>query len=293
MLNINLYLGAHKTATTHLQGILMANRGTLSSGGVKLSAPQDVRKEWLPKFFKYCNNMSLRNDAQLKRELVAIAPQEGLWILTEENIAGVSNDFAIKPGMYPAAADRIKCILELFGEANISFFFSLRSYDSFYRSAYSEVVRNRGYIPFEDFYDESRFKHNSWYDMVRKICDVLPADKVVLWKFENFRELMPQLLQRMTGIDNVQPLIDAYKAETTRPSLSQKTIDILADLHKVLDRNESLALVERINRAYATSAGYPAYRAFPPEQEEKFAKQYENDIQRIKTEFPGIFFLEP
>lgn len=293
MLNIHLYLGAHKTATTHLQGILMANREGLSKSSIALSAPQDVRKDWLPKFFKYCNNMNMRNDGQLVRDLTAIAPTNGIWILTEENIAGVSNDFAVKPGMYPAAADRVKCIKDIFRDANVSLFFSLRSYESFYRSAYSEVVRNRGYIPFEEFYDETRFKHNSWFDMVQRLCDVLPQNKIVLWKFEDFRALLPQLLQRMTGIEKVQSLIEAYKAETTRPSLSQKTIDILGDLHKVLDRSESLALVERINRAYSVASGHPPYRAFSDQQEAMFAKKYEKDIRAIRNEFPDVRFLTP
>jgi hypothetical protein len=293
MLNIHLYLGAHKTATTHLQGILLANRAGLSSGKVVLSAPQDVRKEWLPKFFKYCNNVNMRSDAQLLNDLTVIAPSSGLWILTEENIAGVSNDFAVKPGMYPAAGDRVKCIVDLFKSANVSLFFSLRSYDSFYRSAYSEVVRNRGYMPFNEFYDEARFKDNSWVDMVGRLCDALPQNKIVLWKFEDFRPLVPQLLQRMTGIEKVQPLIDAYKAETTRPSLSQKTIEILADLHKVLDRSELLALVERINRAYSVERGYPPYRAFSDEQEARFAEKYAADIHAIRRNFPDICFLAP
>lgn len=292
MIDIHLYLGAHKTATTHLQGILLANRARLLSHNIALSAPQNVRKEWLPNFFNYCNNPKREQQGELAASLTSIAPLTGLWILTEENIVGVSNDFAIKPGMYPTAADRIKCLTELFADANISLYFSLRSYESFYRSAYSEVVRNRGYIPFERFYSEARFKNNSWVTMIQAIQEVLPQEKITLWKFEDFRELVPRLVSLMTGIDEATPLIEAYKPETTRPSLSQKTIEILASLHPVLKRKESLTLVERINRAYPLEAGHPPYQPFSIEQQTIFRTQYHADIETIKKSFPRIRFLE-
>jgi hypothetical protein len=293
MINIHLYLGAHKTATTHLQGILLANRDRLAAHQVVLSAPQDVRKEWLPEFFRYCAGTGDAPDAGLAKELRSIAPSSGLWILTEENIAGVCNDLAFKPGIYPEAAGRIACLARLFPEAGLSLFFSLRSYDSFYRSAYTEVVRNRGYVPFEEFYDEGRFSGNSWVETVRRFQRTLPQERITLWKFEDFRELIPRLVSLLTGIGDVQGLLDAYKPVTTRPSLSRKTIDILKDLHPVLSRKESLALVERINRIYPVGRGWPEFRPFSPEKEAGFQQQYTRDIEAIKAHFPGIRFLEP
>jgi hypothetical protein len=293
MINIHLYLGAHKTATTHLQGILLANRDRLAAHHVALSAPQDVRKEWLPAFFRYCAGAGDAPDAGLAGELRSIAPRSGLWILTEENIAGVCNDFAVKPGIYPQAADRITCLARLFPDAELSLFFSLRSYDGFYRSAYTEVVRNRGYLPFEEFYDEGRFQNNSWVETVRRFQRTLPQERIILWKFEDFRELIPRLVSLLTGIGEVQDLLDAYKPDTTRPSLSRKTVEILKDLHPVLSRKESLALVERINRAYPAGRDWPSYRPFGPEQEAAFRQRYARDIEAIKADYPGIRFLEP
>lgn len=293
MIDIHLYLGAHKTATTHVQGVLLANRARLLEFGVSLSAPEDVRKEWLPLFFKYCNNPGKRKDADFVTKLTSIAPQQGLWILTEENIVGVSNDFTVKPGMYPMAAQRLRMLTELFHGANIKLFFSVRSYDSFYRSAYSEVVRNRGYIPFEVFYDQARFSGNSWFEMAKSIQEVLPQQNIVLWRFEDFRGLVPRLVSEMTGIEDVQPLLDAYKPETTRPSLSQKTMDLLRDLHPVISRQESLALVERINKAYPVAAGYQTCLTFTLEQEAQLKNQYATDVKAIHSSFPDVNWLTP
>jgi len=287
-INIKLYLGAHKTATTHLQGILIANRNVLLENNIKLSAPQDVRSNWLPNFFKFCKN----NNKSLLAKVQDIAPKNGTWILTEENIAGVSNDFTLFSGMYPKMGERLGCIKKVFKDADIELFFSLRSYDSFYRSAYSEVIRNKGYIPFKEFYDENRFKNNSWLELVKMFVSVIPQEKITLWCFEDFRTLVPKLLKEITDTTQPEKLIAAYKAETTRPSLSQKTVDILENLYPVLSREESLALVEKINKEYAVSSGYAQLNTFNKEQIKSLKEQYVKDIQAIKREFPNINFLK-
>lgn len=296
MTQINLYLGAHKTATTHLQGLLVANRERLLARQVALSAPEDVRKDWLPKFLKYCNGNNAGNPGKgrpIVRELRALLPEQKLWILTEENIAGVPNNLALRPGIYPFAGKRIQALGQLFKNASMTLFFSLRSYDSFYRSAYSEVVRNRGYIPFQEFYDEARFAKNSWVDTVRGFHEALPQENIVLWQYEHFRTLVPQLVRLLTGLEEVDELISAYAPETTRPSLSQKTMDILGDLHPVLTREESKQLVERINQAYPVDEVHAAAKPFTAEQEAAFRRRYEDDIAEIKASFPRIRFLQP
>lgn len=293
MIDIHLYLGAHKTATTHLQGILLANRERLAAKNIGLSAPCDVRKNWLPQFIHFCASKDADERARIAADLAAIAPRDGLWILTEENILGISNDFTYKPGIYPFAGKRLRNLTEVFAGAKATLFFSLRSYDSFYRSAYSEVVRNRGFLPFAKFYDEDRFLGNSWVTTIHMFERVLGQENIVLWRFEDFRALLPDLLRRMTGIESVQELMDAYKPETTRPSLSRKTIEILEDLYPVIDRKESLALVERINKAYPVHEGHEAFTPFTAEQEEAFRQQYDLDVETIKSRFPAIQFLAP
>ncbi len=286
---MTLYLGAHKTATTHLQGILYANHKRLEERGIRLTMPGAVRKEWLPAFFHYCRH----KDKASRETIEKLAPPKGTWLLTEENIAGVSNDFTTKSGIYPHVGARLKCLRSAWPAAEMELFFSLRSYETFYRSAYSEVVRNRGYIPFDQFYDEERFRGNSWVETVKQFVEVIPQEKITLWRYEDFRRLVPEILRRMTGIEDAESMIAEYHAETTRPSLSQKTIDILDTLYPVLDRKESKKLVERINNAYPVSGGYAPLRTFDDETEEKFRRQYEKDVAQIRELFPRINFLTP
>ena len=70
-------------------------------------------------------------------------------------------------------------------------------------------------------------------------------------------------------------------------------MDILADLYPVLSREESLKLVERINRAYPVSEGYAPLNTFDEEQTKLFKQAYERDVEMIQKEFPAIQFLFP
>ncbi len=71
-----------------------------------------------------------------------------------------------------------------------------------------------------------------------------------------------------------------------------RTIDILENLYPVLSREESLALVEKINKEYAVSSGYAQLNTFNKEQIKSLKEQYVKDIQAIKREFPNINFLK-
>ena len=105
MTGIRLYLGAHKTATTHLQGVLMANRHKLAELGGHLSAPQDVRKEWLPLYFQAVRALgetgkipprlrsplgALSSCVQLLGRVVDGRPNERALRIARQSIASIS-----------------------------------------------------------------------------------------------------------------------------------------------------------------------------------------------------------
>lgn len=232
MTGIRLYLGAHKTATTHLQGVLMANRQKLAELGGHLSAPQDVRKEWLPLYFQAVRALGETGKIppRLRSPLGALMPEAGDWILTEENIISVPIELLNPPGSYPNAARRLATLKALFFDSKITLHFSLRSYDSFWRSMYSEIMRNRGFLPWAEFYDAEAFAKRPWVDKVAAFISALPEAEVTLWRFEDFWAVMPQALEELSGQTDVATLNAAYQPEATRPSRSQKTMDILAEL---------------------------------------------------------------
>lgn len=295
MTEIRLYLGAHKTATTHLQGILIANRERLALKGVHLAAPPDVRKEWMPLFFQATRK--LRQSGAIPQELLLdlrkIIPKTGNLILTEENILGVSDGLIKKPGIYPNAPYRLKALRKIFSGCDMSLYFSLRSYDGFWRSMYSETVRTQGFLPWSDFYNPETFDGRKWQETVLDFRSALPKSKITLWRFEDFRAVMPLVLMKLTEESDVAPLIAAYKSDATRTSLSQKTVDILSEVVPALGREAAQQWTRSINKHYSLEAGYPAFSPFNDAESAEMRARYTKDIEYIRRRFPKITFLEP
>ena len=287
-MTIKLYIGAHKTATTHIQSLLEKNEAILIQNNIKLSTPNSLRPSWLTNFFKYCHKNTQTNIETLKQE----APKNGTWILTDENIMGTSYDFKTNEGMYPNIKKRLNCLKNLFPNAKIELFFALRSYDTFYRSTYLEVVRNRGYLPFDDYYNEQKFQNNSWIEVIKMFTDIVPQKDITLWSYEDIQILMPRVINSITGLSNAEKLISNYHTKKTRESLSAKSIQVLASLSPTLTTQESKDIIETINLQYPLSEQYPPFIAFDKKNSKKFQLKYEKDIIYIKHTYPKIKFLK-
>ena len=289
-MNLKLYIGAHKTATTHVQNLLAANRSLLSVHNVSLSIPTDIRPNWLPDFDKFVRS---RNQATLEL-ILDKSPKNGVWIFSEENISGVPNDLRLKPGLYTGLPKKLLAFQEIFAGCQIEVFFSIRSYESFYASSYLEVIRNKGYFPFDEFYDENRYSNNSWIDVVEKLVNIVDQEQVTLWRYEDFTPLLPSVLQRMTDLpqETIAAMISDYNVGKTRPSISNKTLSILQEQHYLgLSKEETIKMLESLNQKYPASSKYGHFRPFDYEQTKSFKDQYENDVKTISCRFPNVNFL--
>jgi len=283
-MTIKLYIGAHKTATTHIQSVLEHNHKNLEQHNIKLSTPNELRKSWLPNFLNLCHKKDLSHMEDLKKEL----PTKGIWILSDENFTGTPYDFKIHKGMYPNVGQRLKCLKELFPNAKIELYFSIRSYETFYRSTYLEVVRNRGYIPFQEYYNEEQFKHNSWVDVIEMFTSVIPEENITLWRYEDIKTLMPTIINNITGLNNAKELILNYPIQKTRESLSKKTIEVLASLSDVMSQKESKKTIEILNNKYPLGDKYSKFISFTHKKQKEFQLQYKENIFNIKKTYPRI-----
>jgi hypothetical protein len=287
-MKIKLHLGAHKTATTHLQQMLFQNQMLLKKNSIKISIPKDLRQKWLPNVLEY---LQTQNNALLE----TIVPKVNIkiWIISEENISGVSYDLKIHRGIYPFLKERMECFREIFQDYEIEIFFALRSYEEFYRSAYLEVVRNRGYIPFDEFYNEKRFENNSWVSVVDSLVEVFRQKSIVLWRYEDFRLLEPLIVKKITQLEDIDGILSSYQVETTRPSLSAKSLEVLKSFYGSGHNVEGFGLVEHLSQKYPVGKEFTAFMPFNQSQIDAFQAQYKNDIDFLRKNYPNIKFLSP
>jgi hypothetical protein len=285
-MKIKLHLGAHKTATTHLQQMLKSSQEYLYQRGVALSTPTELRQKWMPSFFEYMQS----GDEKFLKE-IRINQSYSSWIISEENFSGVSYDLKIQSGIYPNLQKRLELFKNIFKEHEIEIFFSIRSYHEFYRSAYLEVVRNRGYLPFEEFYNEERFKDNSWVSVIEAMVELCGEESITLWRYEDFRSLMPTVLAQMTGLEDVKNIIASYQVQKTRPSLSAKSLQVLESFYSSGHPEEGKKIVEHLTKKYPIGNDYQAFMPFSHDEIQRFKNRYKQDLEYIQNRYPNINLL--
>ena len=143
-----IHLGAHKTATTHLQETLTAVRRELAARGVDFIPNQLVRSQ---KLAPHAVAAAADRAAADRRpgaharghrgdlEPLRIGPET--VVLSEENIVGMPEQILAVP-FYPQAALSVARLASLGLKADLVFFLSIRSYDTLLPSAYAEALKH-------------------------------------------------------------------------------------------------------------------------------------------------------
>jgi len=287
-MTIKLHIGAHKTATTHIQSLLEANQKILQDNHITLSTPSTLRKNWLSNFLKFTHNQ----EKNLGETLNEKAPSNGIWLISEENFSGIPYDFKINhTGIYPNLKARLQAFKKLFPNDKIELFFSIRSYDTYYRSLYLEVVRNNGYIPFNDFYKEDKFIHYSWVNVIESFTEVFNEQDITVWCYENISSIMPKIINRLTETKEYETYKKNYPINQTRVSLSKQAIETLAS-YSTISQEESKQMVQTVYQQYSLEKGFQPYEPFDKNIQEFYQKKYSQDINFIKNKFLKINFLQ-
>ncbi|WP_162784766.1 hypothetical protein [Paracoccus suum] len=292
---IKLYLGAHKTATTHLQGILIKNADLLEAAGTSVTAPRQLRPDWLEMYFAAVRQQVKKPERgprpDTRTALRRVMPEANDWILTDENIIGTPRQVLKDGGFYANTRQRLETLKEVFGDRQIEVYFSVRRYGDFFSSMYSEIVRNQGFIPAEEYAGAFDPMAWSWSSVIEPMVDVFGESAVTIWDFASFRDLLPDLVNRLTGTDLGPRLVAEYAPEATRPSLSQKTLDVLADLAPAIGPTNCLPLTEMINAKYAVASGYAPGSPYPENERQRINARYLPDLESYKARWGGVNFL--
>lgn len=291
-MKIHLHAGAHKTATTHLQVVLRVNKPQLAEAGVTVATPPEL-EGWMRDFRAH---QLLPSGARwiLNHRLRRPAPDTDCWLFSEENFAGRPGELLKRPTLFRDLPGRLVSMQQLFPHAQITLFFSIRSYESFLLSNYLELLRARGFFPWQEFYDPQRFAGYSWANLFDRICDVIPHKNIVLWRYEDFRILENRILARITGVDDGEAMRARYEVKTTRPSLSARAIEQMqADNGPRPGTTAHRDYLLELNERYPAGERYPRLQPWAPEDIELLQCRYDEDTKLLRERYPAIEFLSP
>jgi hypothetical protein len=292
-----IHLGAHKTATTHLQETLTAVRSELAARGIDFIPNQLVRRQKLARTLwrsRPVARLPIVGPARMREAIeTTVAPLRlgpATVVLSEENIVGVPEQILTVP-FYPQAALSVARLASLGPKADLVFFLSIRSYDTLLPSAYAEALKHAP-APAGGF---ARIKARllaappSWYDLVARLRAAAPGVPLRIWRQEDYRANAREIMETVCGCE-LGPLPELSDPSWTR-SPSATAIAEVERLPAALPREDWVA---RVRAIYAAAApGEDRFRPFDQAEQRRLRADYEADLARIAQAFPDMLMRFP
>ena len=290
-----IHIGAHKTATTHLQETLAEVRGDLAGLGVDFIPNPLVRGRALALTLgqrrpiarlPIVGSRHMRDAIERVLAPLRIGPE--VVVFSEENILGVPGHMLMVP-FYPQVAVNVGRLASL---AEVVLFLSVRSYDTLIPSAYVETLKH-GPAPaggFEAMWARLGSTPPSWFDLMARIRAAAPGVPLRIWRQEDYRANARAIMEALCGRP-LGPLPEISDPTWTR-SPSASAIALAEALPRDLPRAERRA---RVGEIFATAEpGSDRFRPFSPVERQRLRALYEADLERIAQVYPdALMHFEP
>lgn len=292
-----IHIGAHKTATTHLQHVLAAAAPRLSDshlilpyenlvGRLDYLFPRSGLERVIP-YWKLREARWTRPLAQARHltdRLPPPPPGVRRAVLSEENLLGPLWQL-IRGEYYPLSRFNMSVIGRLARQVPVTLFLSLRSPDTFFPSAYAEQLHH-GPAPVGGFAGLGQrllTRPPSWARLVRQIRKDAPAATLQIWRYEDYRVLSDRVFKLLTGHDKGPvPDLGASAVRKGGSAAAVAKAELLGPAIPLRERQQ------RVSDLYADpTLDGPAFRPFAPEQAALLQHSYAEDVRQIETLLPG------
>lgn len=290
-MRIDLHLGVHKTATTHLQRHWLSC-GQVAGATAAIPPLAEVRANLTP----VCNPPPVKSggpdDGEHRRKRAADwlhrwGQRAPALVLSDENIIGSSERLFAQRALYANALGRLERLAKMLEGHEVRVWLSVREYGSFLRSAYCETLRHGPYRPFRQVYGRLDLDSRGWEHLVQDVQQAFPAAKLVCWRYESLDQLRPSITAAMFGLRRAaMPPLDDRR---DRQSLSQLAVELLDDIHRRIGAEEATRVHPSVERVISGD-GLAPFAPWSDAEREHFREAYEQSLSALQT-LPGISWL--
>lgn len=200
-MSLTIHVGAHKTASTHLQQTLRGLIPQMLVAGIHYS---DVH-HWRGGVTRLAVALGDgpgpgRLRGRLRRRLDVTSATWPEVVMSEENILGsLRRDGLMGEGgtIYPDAARRMTRLCGMLRHRPATICLAVREPCDFLTSAFSMQVMGGHELILADYlggFDPARL---SWTDLARRLLAVRGVARLIVWRFEDYAAVRPQILSRM------------------------------------------------------------------------------------------------
>lgn len=202
---VAFHVGAHKTATTHLQRSLLSAAEPLADAGVRFYGPKQFRLPGrsIPALFGLKDG-PIDPERRTPVEQLAVMRKDATRVIfSEENYIGVLNSPRRYPVKirYPHAADRITALAQSLGHP-IDAFLGIRRPTRFISSAYCQMLMGGRVMPLDRFKRINPIASVNWADLVMRLRGAEGLRNLVVWRHEDYAAMFPAICAAMVGPDN-------------------------------------------------------------------------------------------
>jgi len=274
-LEFRLHIGAHKTATTHLQNILAANKAYLLEHGIFYIPRIVIRQTGLVKIVN--ENYSTVGQTFSWGQWIR-APNEDVkrCVLSEENIIGGCVD--LLEFLYPNVERHLLPWSHLANNRNTKLYIAIRDYASILTSAYSQALRDGSKVPPFSVHLKTWLNDKpSWCALVNKVRSLFAEAEITVWTFERYIADYAQVASSVCGL--TLPITDIAIPDKTR-SLSADAIRRIESINPSADWQARRKMIEEIAESDQSSE---RFNPLSVDEKNELKSRYSADVENISA----------
>ena len=197
MKEIILHLGAHRTGSTHVQGVMGKNAALLAQAGIG-APPQPLIKAAFTKPLGRRLPMIPGGFSKLMKE----SGLSGLdtIVISDENLLGFLNNIFAHGLFYPETARRLRRLQQMLPVAPSKVVIAIRPYDSYFASAYGRWISpGRMVLPRATVAELVLGLTRGWSDVLTDVATAFPTAELVISEYSPDRRFAPSQLAAILG----------------------------------------------------------------------------------------------
>lgn len=206
-MEINLHIGAHRTASTTLQTFLNTNQTALHDTGIEVWTPLRTRKGLFAGLIEQPEDITeaiARRAARscgligIEVALLARAGRRQL-LISDENMIGTTRNNLRQRRLYPRLDERLLRFGPTLGPRLRRIGLSIRSYDTYWASCMAFGIAQGFRMPMTADLDHYITQPRRWRDVIRDVATAFPGAEILVWPYERFAGQPDAQLAFLTG----------------------------------------------------------------------------------------------
>lgn len=286
-----MHIGAHKTASTHLQMAMERAGERLKARGVAYFGPEALRRRGLgvPEYL----SAEAEDMGHAERIRAALAPHpdqpRNRLVLSDENLLGNAHNVELirSARLYLRAPARLARLAPLLPAGQVVLALAIRNPAAFLASAYAQRLmsgRLQSYSDYAQGLDPARL---SWADLTERVMAALPGATCHIWRYEDYPANAPEVLRALLG--------DAAPAARPGPGIAHPGLSahahaaLMAEAPALAGQGEEAVRerVKALRAAWPKDAQTPGLQPHDPATLARAAASYAADCARIAA-LPGV-----